>query len=210
MSKRIDYYYYNWGPYLWTTYLDENIIDKLKFDGERTKIDYTSSLAGHLDSEFGYDSTTKEWFNIEMQDVLSVYRQGHCEFHGLENLDVKYELVDMWINYMKPGDFNPTHVHSDDLSFVIFLDMPEEINKEIEDFVGTSIPPGCLNFRYGIQSRPSWARTGVDVTPTTGAMYIFPSLLEHTVVPFKSDVTRISVSGNFRVINRDTLPDNYY
>ena len=206
----IDYFYYHWGPYLFRTQPKKYIIDRLKVDGKKSKKSYNDSLAGHLKTQLAYSKETQQWFNNEMIPTLSAYRKGHCEYHGLENFEVEYDLIDMWINYMKPGDFNPTHVHSDDLSFVIFLDMPEEINKEIEDFVGTSIPPGCLNFRYGIQSRPSWARTGVDVTPTTGAMYIFPSLLEHTVVPFKSDVTRISVSGNFRVINRDTLPDNYY
>ena len=210
MANRIDYFYYNWGPYLWTTELDKNIIDKLKFDGERTKIDYNSTLAGHLNNQFGYGTSTQKWFNNEIKDILSVYRQGHCEYHGLENFEVKYELIDMWINYMKPGDFNPTHTHAGDLSFVIFLDVPKELDKERQDFVGTSIAPGALSFSYGTQSRPIWARTGVHIVPRDRGMYIFPSLLEHTVVPFKSDVTRISVSGNFRMTNRDTLPDNYY
>ena len=96
------------------------------------------------------------------------------------------------------------------LSFVIFLDVPKELDKERQDFVGTSTPPGSLCFNYGTQSKPTWARTGVHIVPRDRGMYIFPSLLEHTVVPFKSDVTRISVSGNFRMTNRDTLPDNYY
>ena len=32
--------------------------------------------------------------------------------------------------------------------------------------------------------------------PFTGDMFMFPAWLKHWVSPFKSDVTRISVSGN--------------
>mgnify|MGYP003321597243 CR=1 FL=1 len=84
----------------------------------------------------------------ETKEILSVYRQGHCEYHGLENFEVKYELVDMWINYMKPGDFNPSHTHAEDLSFVIFLDVPKELDKDILEFVGTSRAPGSFCFNY--------------------------------------------------------------
>ena len=65
MANRVDYFYFNWGPYLWSTELDKNIIDKLKFDGEKTKIDYNSTLAGHLDNQFGYDKSTQKWFEKE-------------------------------------------------------------------------------------------------------------------------------------------------
>jgi hypothetical protein len=33
--------------------------------------------------------------------------------------------------------------------------------------------------------------------PEEGDMYIFPAWLKHWVAPYKSDCTRISVSGNF-------------
>ena len=35
---------------------------------------------------------------------------------------------------------------------------------------------------------------------------MFPAMLQHWVCPFKSKVTRISVSGNLRILNRDKLP----
>ena len=206
----IDYFYYHWGPYLFRTQPKKYIIDRLKVDGKKSKKSYNDSLAGHLKTQLAYSKETQQWFNNEMIPTLSAYRKGHCEYHGLENFEVEYDLIDMWINYMKPGDFNPSHTHAEDLSFVIFLDVPKELDKERQDFVGTSTAPGSLCFNYGTQSKPTWARTGVHIVPMERGMYIFPSLLEHTVVPFKSDVTRISVSGNFRITNRDTLPDNYY
>ena len=86
-------------------------------------------MAGHLDNQFGYDKSTQKWFEKQTKEILSVYRQGHCEYHGLENFEVKYELVDLWINYMKPGDFNPTKL-VEDLSFVIFFGVLKELDKE--------------------------------------------------------------------------------
>ena len=60
-------------------------------------------------------------------------------------------------------------------------------------------------FEYTQQARPQWATTGQSIRPETGDFYMFPAL-QHWVCPFKSKVTRISVSGNLRIINKDKLP----
>ena len=39
---------------------------------------------------------------------------------------------------MKHGDFNPVHTHGGDYSFVIFLDVPKQLEKEANEFEGTS------------------------------------------------------------------------
>ena len=65
-------------------------------------------------------------------------------------------------------------------------------------------------FEYGLQARPRWATTGTAIKPQTGDMFMFPALLQHWVCPFKSKVTRISVSGNLRIINKENLPRDYF
>ena len=70
--------------------------------------------------------------------------------------------------------------------------------------------PGCLNFEFTQQAKPKWAQTGQIVTPKTGDMYIFPALLQHWVYPFKSNITRVSVSGNLEVMNKHLLPEHYF
>ena len=42
---------------------------------------------------------------------------------------------------MKAGDFNPLHTHGGDYSFVVFLDVPKQLEKEQEEFKGTSAKP---------------------------------------------------------------------
>ena len=75
------------------------------------------------------------------------------------------------------------------------------IKDEIETFIeenkaykGRSAGPGGINFVYGDGTRE--AVTHHSFVPKAGDMYIFPAWLKHWVYPFKSDCTRISVSGN--------------
>ena len=70
--------------------------------------------------------------------------------------------------------------------------------------------PGALLLEYTQQAKPRWATTGITIKPQTGDFFMFPALLQHWVCPFKSKVTRISVSGNMRILNRDKLPYDYF
>ena len=44
-------------------------------------------------------------------------------------------------------------------------------------------------------------RTAQGITPALNELWIFPATLKHTVPPFKSDVERISISGNWFIID---------
>ena len=100
-----------------------------------------------------------------------------------------------WINYMKKHEFNPLHTHDGTLSSVIFIDVPEEIEKEVEQWEGKTNCPcaGALEFVHA----KSFTSSGhAKVIPKTGDIYIFPADMPHTVYPFSSDVIRISMSFN--------------
>ena len=200
----------NFGPYLARTVLPNYIIKKLLSEGKKTKKSYNRSLAGHLNNQFLYPENIQQWFYNEINPVIAAYRQGHCKFHGIQDLSVDLYADDLWINFMKPGDFNPVHTHSGDYSFVIFLDVPKILEKEMKDYEGTSGKPGQLMFEFTQQAKPRWATTGMSISPQVGEMYIFPALLQHWVAPFKSKCTRISVSGNLRITNKDKLPRDYF
>jgi hypothetical protein len=212
MSKisKVDYDFMNWGPFLMKTTLPNYILEKLKKEGIKAKHNYNHALAGHLNNQFLYPEPFQRWFYNEITPIITAYRKGHCKYHGLEELDIELGTDDLWVNFMKAGDFNPLHTHGADYSFVVFVDVPKALEKEIKDFKGTSAGPGMLMFEYGLQARPKWATTGVIATPKTGDMYMFPALLQHWVAPFKSKVTRISVSGNLRILNKDKLPSDYF
>ena len=202
--------YINWGPYVMKTKMPDYIIKKLKTEGKKTKENYNYKLAGHLDNQYKYPANVQKWFYEEIQPIVQAYRNGHCKFHGIEELTVELSADDLWVNYMKAGDFNPIHTHGGDYSFVLFLDIPKQLKKEQEEFEGTSAKPGSLMFEYTQQARPRYATSGTTIVPETGDFFMFPAMLQHWVCPFKSKVTRISVSGNLRIVNWDKLPKDYF
>ena len=198
------------GPFVMKTKLPDYIINRLLEDGKKELKSYNKSLAGHLKSQLLYNSETTGWFYNETSPIWQCYRDQHCEFHGLDKIQVELDAHDLWVNFMKPGDFNPLHTHGGDYSFVVFVDIPKELKKEQEAFEGTSSVPGALQFEYGVSQRPKWSTTGHAVIPETGQMFMFPALMQHWVVPYKTNCTRVTVSGNLRIMNRDELPPNYF
>ena len=206
----INYTYHNWGPFLYRTKLPDNILKKLLIEGKKTKASYNKKLAGHLNHQYLYPENVQHWFYKEITPYLNSYRDGHSKYHCLENLTIEMNYADLWINFMQAGDFNPLHTHGGDYSFVIFLQIPDKLKKEMNDFEGTSCKPGTLVFEYTQTSRPKWATTGTTILPEEGDFYIFPAMLQHWVVPFKSKVERISVSGNLEITNRSNLPKDYF
>ena len=109
-----------------------------------------------------------------------------------------------WINFQKKNEFNPVHVHGGELSSVIMIDVPEEIAKESDAVKDkTNMPcPGQLEF---IDGTSGYMYTGTyKVVPKTGDIFVFPAQLKHTVYPFTSDVTRITMSYNIMDVSIDS------
>jgi hypothetical protein len=106
----------------------------------------------------------------------------------------EYILSAMWINYQKPNDFNPPHDHDGKLSFVTYLQIPEELKRENREYKGKSCGPGGIQFIYG--NGPRDCISYMSFFPEENDMFIFPAWLKHWVAPYRSNCTRISVSGN--------------
>jgi len=207
----LNYRHYNFGPFLFRSKLPDKILQELISEGLKSQESYNDQLAGHLDHQFLYPADYQNKFYSQFLPYLNAYRMGHCKFHGLDSsIPVEIKPVDLWVNFMKAGDFNPMHTHSYDLSFVIFASVPNEIHQEADQYVGTANVPGSITFNYTQQAKPKWATTSVTHLPETGELFIFPALLQHWVAPFKSDVTRISISGNLLYSNKNKFPNGYF
>ena len=111
-----------------------------------------------------------------------------------ENIPGTYYLEKLWVNFQGPNEFNPPHSHGGALSFVIFLKVPTQLRAENKNYKGLSAGPGGITFIYG--DTEDRCISNHSVFPEEGDMYIFPAWLKHWVYPFKTDCTRISVSGN--------------
>ena len=207
----MNYQHFNWGPFIMKTSCPKRVLKRLDADGRQAKTNWNHELAGHLKNQYRYAEVFDQWFYTEMSEVFTVYRQAHCIYHGFEYLPIQLVYQDLWVNFMQAGDFNPPHIHSGDISFVIFVDVPKKLETEMKEHEGTTAKPGQLIFNYGENSKlRQWASIGHFITPKTGDMYIFPAQQQHWVAPYKTDVTRISVSGNLKYIYPDNLPKGYF
>ena len=195
-GTEVNYQVLQWGPCIVHLKISEDFQQKLlkgAAEARKQKKDFRPHLAGIIKEEYSYQDR-KEYVS-EIAQFLTVYDAAYQKWKSEEyKVKPEYILNSLWVNYMKKGEYNPPHDHSDYLSFVIFLKVPEEITKEQDEFVGNSAGSGSLSFLYGEGNRQSI--TYQSVKPKERDIFIFPAWIKHYVAPFYSDVTRISVSGN--------------
>ena len=203
MSEQIPISIFNWGPCVVKLKVKDEFKKLLLDEAKKNSEDYSSKLAGILDKETGYSPESKNKILPFLSQYIGVYDQAYQRYVNKPYDKMpEYVLSALWINYQRPNDFNPPHDHDGKLLFVIYCSMPKELKKEHEEFKGRSCGPGGIQFIYG--NGPRDAITYMSFLPDEGDMFIFPAWLKHWVAPYKSDCTRITVSGNFH----DSAPLN--
>mgnify|MGYP003152986839 FL=1 len=198
--NQIKYGILHWGPCIVKTQVDQATLDLLLSEGEESKEDASPELAGVLKNQFHYRDKNK--FQNFMEGTFNLYNTAMKQWkEETDKTPSTFFLEKLWINYQGPNEFNPPHSHGGALSFVIFAKIPMELRVENQDYKGLSAGPGGITFLYG--DTEDRCITNHSVFPEVGDMYIFPAWVKHWVYPFKSDCTRISISGN--VIDRIEL-----
>ena len=154
-----EFFFPYWGPYVMQTKVEQELIDILLEKGKKSReknLDSRKHLAGVIKNEYYYEEVEK-WFIPKFLPYVDMYvRQvkgySNCLFKAL-NSEWTYYLTSLWINYQQAKEYNPPHHHTGDLSFVTYLQIPDEIKKENEKMQGVqnNAGPGCINFNYGIE-----------------------------------------------------------
>ena len=108
----------------------------------------------------------------------------------------------IWLNFQKKYEYNPIHYHNNDLSFVIWVQIPYDLEKELEcpNSKNSNIPLNSIfSFFYtDIFGKIKTAQIHVDKS-YEGTVVVFSPDLQHMVYPFfTSDQYRISISGNVK------------
>ena len=213
----VKYEYPFWGPFFMQSTMKEESIKILLDKGNESRakgLDHSHDLAGDLDHEFYYDEI-QSWFPEMFQPYIDAYLDGvqntwsvrlSDEYPTNENrtndniTHVGWNIRTLWINYMQARDFNPPHNHSGDLSFVIFLDVPAELKEEylLNKDKRNNSGPGVIQFTHGTAEQYLSINQRVYF-PETGMVLLFPAWLKHYVIGYRSEVERISVSGNIHL-----------
>ena len=195
MTEKIKIHTFNWGPCVTKFKIKPDFAKQLLDEAEKNKEDFIPRLAGQIKKETGYSDESKQRLLPTISQYLGVYDQAYERYtNKAYEKRPHYLLTALLINYQKKHEFNPPHDHDGKLSFVIYLQIPEELKKENAAYKGKSCGPGGIQFVYG--DGPKDCISYMSYFPEELDMFIFPAWLKHWVSPFKSDCTRISVSGN--------------
>ena len=169
-------------------------------------------LIGHLSEEYTIDSNTPNFRAYELylescalSSTFDKYWNDNITLSDNRNL----KIASSWINFQKKYDFNPLHVHSGLMSWVIFIKIPYNLNDELKVYNPfDSLSKDNENLNKRLTSKfcfmfPTHQRGGIGSIVLNvdksyeGKMILFPADLNHTVYPFyTSDDYRITISGN--------------
>ena len=195
MSEIVKHNYYQFGPYLAEfRNIDKAFCDKLLKLGQQSKIPHNQHLAGKIKKERLLPN--EEWITKGFSPYVHSYMTGYNVW-SKHTQHPAWFLKSCWINFQKQFEFNPPHIHTNcDLSFVLWLKVPQIILKEHHKDISTGHKSGCTVFKYGDDI--TFTSNEKVFFPIERTFIIFPARLQHYVVPHKSKATRVSVAGNIK------------
>ena len=190
-ERKINYNVSFWGPLLFKTVLsNEDVKSLLSICNKNTS--HHKRLAGVIKEEYTLNNVS---FGNIVRPYLEVFMEAYNEYYNIKHSTDIY-IKQCWVNYMKAGDSNPTHIHNNcNWSSVLYLNVPKKIIDEQNNFEGTGGGPGSISFICGPHNDNFINQK--DFRPRTGDFFIFPATLPHNVPSYKSNCTRISCAANF-------------
>eukprot|EP00918_Siedleckia_nematoides_P095076 GHVU01208743.1.p1 GENE.GHVU01208743.1~~GHVU01208743.1.p1 ORF type:complete len:239 (-),score=14.37 GHVU01208743.1:495-1211(-) len=206
---------YDWGYYI--DKAPKNVLDELKLQVDNLQKDfskgikYNDRLAGEIKHEYKLKllSNTNEYLR-QLTSKYNSYTKVIDKYFKGEKFGVD---EDLWINFQKKHEYNPTHTHTGIISFVIWYQIPYSLEDETR--FSSQIPSksshGRFNFLTPFPNQQFTVKDyNLDIDKNyNGYIAMFPSLLAHNVYPFySSNNYRITISGN--IISKDREITSYY
>ena len=185
--------------------LDEQEMEYLwKCIDNKRKKDFRNKLAGNISNSYLLLDRGDWFWNNTIKPLIKDYEKyfwaSAPQPRLITNQNHPLYLTQMWVNYQKQTEFNPSHTHSGVYSFVIWMKFPTNYEEQCKlDIARSSNSKFISNFTF------SYTTMTGQVTDYTyamnsnmeGTMLLFPSSLDHGVNPyFECEEERISVSGN--------------
>ena len=213
--------FYRFGPLLGKSIINEELRLELLETGIIQTINARKHLVGHIENEKHYSIELRKKFEPKIMEYIDDYIQRACNEKNLIKSKYKSILNSLWINRQIEFEHNPPHHHRDgQISFIIYLDFPKEI--QMEKPLYHELLPGSIQFFYGLSNdidtdynnntfikKILSQKDSILHLPVTGEMFIFPSYLMHYVSPFYTKgIERISVSGNISIVDIQTETNN--
>ena len=166
------------------------------------KRSFKNNLAGNISKSYSLMDRGDWFYTNTVKPLIKKYDE---EFGNLgADVPVRsrhpFHLDGWWVNYQKQNEFNPIHNHNGVYSFVVWMKIPYDCEKQNKkDIARNSNTPQIGKFQFSYRNILGQGMSqSYDLSPhDEGTMLFFPSTLDHQVYPFYDcDEDRISVSGN--------------
>ena len=154
-------------------------LSNLKIIGKKFKKTFESKVKTTLKGHTLFDTNSMNYLNIQLTETLSYLLKPYCK-------NFVFNISDIWINRYDKKDYQGSHVHPSDFSFIIYYKVDKSytvFNSPIKSLLESKVNK-VFNHDY-------------ETNFKQGDIIIFPSYLEHWVKPNSNNVT---IAGNIKII----------
>ena len=200
----------NWNSFslpnipLYDVKLPDDIVNRLwRYIDKTDLIRCNHNLAGNIAESYDLVDEEDYFFNKVLKPVSLRYISENSAVNNFQSNHISSEdicLSKFWVNYQYKTEFNPMHIHTGIISFVIWIKIPTESEEQHNlPIAKNSNTPSASDFAFAytdiIGNIQSYQ---IQLSPRdNGLMMIFPASLNHQVYPFyECDKKRVSISGN--------------
>ena len=161
-------------------------------------------MIGNIKKEYKLVESQK-YIEELLMPLVGAYNNdfGYIKEFNILTSSVPIVLDDCWVNFQKKYEFNPAHNHSGIYSFVIWINVPYDMEEELKLSPGAearSNLAGSFVFLYNDTTGKIKPFDILIDKNMENNIVFFPSNFYHMVYPFfSSDKYRVSVSGNFKL-----------
>ena len=189
---------------LYDVKLPDNIVNRLwSYVDKSDLIRCNHNLAGNIAESYDLVDEDDYFFNEVLKPVSLRYISENSAVNNFQSNHISSEdicLNKFWVNYQYKTEFNPMHIHTGIISFVIWLKIPTDGEEQHNlPIAKNSNTPSASDFAFAytdiIGNIQSYQ---IQLSPKdNGLMMVFPASLNHQVYPFyECDKKRVSISGN--------------
>ena len=191
-------------------HIDENIIPNNvdhshTLVGQINRNEKSKQLTFPLEDKFGKD------FKNNINGIASNLIQNPAGY----NKPMIADCFEAWTVHSYEGDYNPLHAHgvhtNAGLSMIFYLKVPEcisekpEANDDLLHYASGSID-GYTGLISSTNTNEDLYRLKLNgqhyVKPKKGLLLLFPSWLQHCVMPFFGEGERRTMSANFNLVEK--------
>jgi len=200
-----------WADILFETTLPPTVLEKMieisdKVLADSKRISWGKNLAGQIKEELLIEpellkkENLLDFFGNMVQEYVHQCNLQQAPLDQHEYMEtvknhIKVTVNSMWIVEQQPGEYNPIHTHTNcDISSVMYLKAPNFLPSEKTE----RDDDGTIYFIGGSSPKTKLNTNSLKIKPSPGQFFIFPSHLQHTVYPYKTNdnFARRSVSFN--------------